>query len=81
MSAAKLKSKPKAVAIRSVGTTVWGGSEMPIAKAAPVKKLAQGKKSPIEKPSGSVTVTVFDTPLRPRHTTRAILAAAARSVK
>lgn len=87
MSAAKIKS----VSIKSVGTTVWDGFEAradaidpkrkrALADKLPAKSVA-AEKAPAKRASGPVAVTVFDTPLRPRHTTRAILSAAARSVK
>lgn len=89
MSADKLKAKMKRVSITSVGTTVWGRFEGRAAASAPpklvlAKKAAAktaSKKAPAKKASGLLTVTIFDTPLRPRHATRATLAAAARSVK
>lgn len=91
MSSAKVNSKTKTVPINPVGTTVWGRFEVAADTVAPSSKLAlankspaksaAAKKAPVKRVSGPVTVTVFDTPLRPRHATRATLAAAARSVK
>lgn len=90
MNAASRKTKPKPVSITSVGTTVWGRRDERAAvsaspsKFAPAKKAAAktaAKKAPAKKVLGLLRVTIFDTPLRPRHATRATLAAAARSVK
>ena len=80
MSMLKTPPKGKVVTVEPTGTTVWAEPAKKASKSAAGERVA-AKKATVKRPPGFVTVTILDTPLRPKHSSRAILEAAVRAVK